>query len=91
MNYKHFTTNEINRIREMKAQGFSYFDIARKLNRTYESIKTAAQRFGIATRALSDFEKAIVMSGDSPQIIGLIVNKSGTAVSNIRHRLKKKM
>ncbi|YP_010660117.1 hypothetical protein PP590_gp38 [Pseudoalteromonas phage HS1] len=88
---KYFTTKEIKLIREMKASGSTYYDIAKVTDRSYESIKKAAQRFGIARKDLSDFEKAIVMSGDSPTTIGLIVNRTGREVSNLRCRRKKKM
>mgnify|MGYP000218119595 CR=1 FL=1 len=90
--YKEYTNRELEFIAKLKKQGKTNQYIADATGRPYEGIKSVVTRLelGNPPPPLTEFEKAIIMSGDSPMNIAKIVGRTNTQVSRIRYRLKKK-
>lgn len=90
--YKEYTNRELELIAKLKNQGMTNKQVAEEMQRSYEGIKAIVSRIGLIDRPkpLTDFDRAIIMSGDSPINIAKIVNRTNTQVSLIRYRLKKK-
>lgn len=90
--YKEYTNRELEFIASLKKQGKTNQYIADATGRTIEGVKSVVTRLGIGNqpKPLTEFEKAIIMSGDSPMNIAKIVGRTNTQVSQIRYRLKKK-
>lgn len=92
--YKEYTNREIELISKLTQEGVTQIEIAKVTDRTHEAVKAAVKRFKLfkqerKPRAYSEFEKAIILSPDSPKTIGRILGLSGERVSGIRFRLKK--
>lgn len=92
--YKEYTNREIELISRLTQEGVTQPEIAKATGRTHEAVKAAVKRFKLSKqegkpRAYSEFEKAIILSPDSPKIIGSILGLSGERVSGIRFRLKR--
>lgn len=90
--YKEYTNRELEFIASLKKQGRTNQCIADATGRTIEGVKSVVTRLGLGKqpKPLTEFDKAIIMSGDSPMNISKIVGRTNTQVSRIRYRLKKK-
>ena len=90
--YKEYTNRELEFIASLKKQGKTNQYIADATGRTIEGVKSVVTRLGVGNqpKPLTEFEKAIIMSGDAPMNIAKIINKTNTQIARIRYRLKKK-
>lgn len=90
--YKEYTNRELEFIANLKNLGKTNQYIADATGRPYEGIKSVVTRLklGNLPPPLTELDKAIIMSGDSPMNIAKIVGRTNTQVSRIRYRLKKK-
>lgn len=90
--YKEYTNRELEFITKLKKLGKTNQYVADATGRTLEGVKSVVTRLGLGKRPkpLTELDKAIIMSGDSPMNIAKIVNRTNTQVSLIRYRLKKK-
>lgn len=90
--YKEYTNRELEFIAKLKKSGKTNPYIADATGRTVEGIKSVVARLGLTKqrKPLTGFEKAIILSSDSPMNIAKIVNRTNTQVSLIRYRLKAK-
>lgn len=90
--YKPYTNRELEFIASLKKLGKTNQYVADATGRTLEGVKAVVTRLSLGKRPkpLTEFDKAIIMSGDSPMNIAKIVNRTNKQVSLIRYRLKKK-
>lgn len=89
--YKQYTNKELDFIAKLKKQDKTNQYIADATGRTLDGIKSVTGALGLTKprKLLTSFEKAIVLSGDSPINVGKIINRTNTQVSLIRYRLKR--
>ena len=92
--FKEYTNRELELISKLTKEGLTQAEIAAITGRTHEGVKSAVKRFKLSrnneVRVYSDFEKAIILSQDKPRVVGRILGMTGSRVSTLRFRFKKK-
>ena len=92
--FKEYTNRELELISKLTQEGVTQAKIAIITGRTHEAVKSAVKRFKLSknneVRVYSDFEKAIILSQDKLRIAGKLLGMTGSRVSTLRFRLKKK-
>lgn len=90
--YKEYTNRELEFIAKLKKLGKTNQYIADATGRTIEGVKSVVTRLGLGKqpKPLTEFDKAIIMSGDAPINIAKIIDRTNTQITQIRYRLKTK-
>lgn len=75
----------------MRESGSTSEDIAKHLGRTVYGIKSAFKNFKLtnAKYIMSEFERSIVMSCDTPMNISRIINVDNNKIALARYRMKR--
>jgi hypothetical protein len=88
---KPYTTGDIKIMKQMRASGSTDEEIAEKLERTIYGIKSAFKNFKLTKPKyiMSEFEKSLVMSCDTPMNISRIIGVDNCKIALARYRMKR--
>ena len=88
---KPYTTGDIKTMKRMRESGCTDKEMADHLKRTVYGIKSALKNFKLTNPKyiMSEFEKSIVMSCDTPMNISRIIDVDNNKIALARYRMKR--